>query len=84
MRELVFSARLSDGRDICVAPVSRDTFEDNKAFSLGDDHGYFIYEIDSRLPSTGIEILGKAVSYDAAIRLVDIFMAAQNRVAASL
>jgi hypothetical protein len=76
MRELVFSARLSDGRDICVAPLSRDTFENNKAFSLGDDYGYFIYEIDSRAPQSGIEILGKAVSYDAAIRLIDIFLGA--------
>jgi hypothetical protein len=74
MRELVFSARLKDGREICVAPLSKRTFEDNKAYALGDDCGYFIYEIDSRTPSSGIEILGKAISYNAALRLVDIFM----------
>jgi hypothetical protein len=77
MRELVFSSRLPDGREVCVAPLSKHTYEDNKAYSLGDDHGYFIYEIDSRCPSSGIEILGKAISYDAALRLVDIFMAAR-------
>ena len=84
MRELVFSTRLKDGREICVAPLSKRTFEENKAHSLGDDHGYFIYEIDSRIPSSGIEILGKAVSYDAALRLVDIFMGSRTLMAASL
>lgn len=84
MRELVFSARLSDGRDICVAPLSRDTFENNKAFSLGDDCGYFIYEIDLRIPQSGIEILGKAVSYEAALRLVDIFLGAGQSLSPSL
>ena len=59
-----------------MAPISSDTFEANKAYALGDDSGYFIYEFDANRPASGIEILGKAVSYDAAVRLVDIFIAA--------
>lgn len=79
MRHFLFSARLADGREVCVAPLSTDTFEANKAYALGDDSGYFIYEFDAARPASGIEILGKAASYDAAIRLVDIFIAASMK-----
>lgn len=79
MKHFLFSTRLSDGREVCVAPVSVDTFEANKAYALGDDSGYFIYEYDADRPASGIEILGKAASYDAAVRLVDIFIAASMR-----
>jgi hypothetical protein len=78
MQNILFSAQLSDGRQVCVAPVSTDAFEANCAYCLGDDSGYFIYEIDNSRPETGIEILAKAVSYDAAIRLVDIFVSIQQ------
>jgi hypothetical protein len=76
MQHVLFSTRLADGREICVSPISADTFEANKAHSLGDDTGYFIYEFDTCRPSTGIEILAKAMSFDAAVRLVDIFVGA--------
>lgn len=76
MQHLFFSAPLTDGREICVAPLSRDTFEANNAYSLGDDTGYFIYEFDTNSPKSGIEILAKAASYDAAMRLVDIYASA--------
>ena len=59
-----------------MSPISADTFEANQAYPLGDDTGYFIYEYDADRPSAGIEILAKAASYDAAIRLVDIFIGA--------
>lgn len=72
MRHILFSTRLADGREICVAPVSRDIFDANKAETLGDDSGYFVYEYDANHPSSGIEILAKAVSADAAMRLIDI------------
>lgn len=67
-----------------MAPISLDTFEANHAYTLGDDSGYFIYEVDAERPSSGIEILAKAVSYEAALRLVDIYiMAARLQPAAS-
>src|SRR5579872_935985 len=74
MRQVLFSARLSDGREICVAPISRDAFDANQADTLGDDTGYFIYEFDAARPSSGIEILAKAVSETAAYRLIDIYL----------
>lgn len=79
MQHVLFSTRLADGREVCVSPVSSDTFEANQAQCLGDDSGYFIYEYDAQKPSAGIEILAKAVSFDAALRLVDIFVAALLR-----
>ena len=74
MNHVLFSSPLPDGRRVCVAPVSIDVFEANEAQALGDDTGYFIYEFDERQPATGIDILGKAASYEAAERLVDIFL----------
>lgn len=79
MRHILFSSIFADGREICVSPVSRDAFDANKAESLGDDTGYFVYEIDVRRPASGIEILAKAVSADAALRLMDIFALAGDR-----
>jgi hypothetical protein len=78
MRHFLFSTRLPDGREVCVSPVSRDAFEASRAHALGDDTGYFIYEFDERHAAAGIEILGKATSYDAAMRIIDIFLSAQQ------
>jgi len=79
MKHLLFCAPTPDGKEVCVSPLSIDAFEDNHAYALGDDTGYFIYEIDSQRPSSGIEILGKAISYEAALRLVDIYVMATRR-----
>ena len=76
MRHTLFSAELPDGRTIHIAPVSVDTYNDCQAFTLGDNSGYFIYETD-QMRQSGIEILGKTASYDAAMRLIDILSASQ-------
>jgi hypothetical protein len=78
MKHFLFTTRLPDGREVCVAPVSSDAFQANGAQSLGDDSGYFIYEYDERQAGTGIEILGKAASYDAAMRIIDIFLSVRH------
>jgi hypothetical protein len=78
MQHLLFSAPLPDGREVCISPVSADAFEANRAYSLGDDSGYFIYEFDEKQPETGIEILAKATSYDAAMRIIEIFISVQK------
>ena len=79
MRDLLFCAPTADGREVCIAPISSDTFEANQAYALGDDSGYFVYEIDAERPSAGIEILAKAASYEAALRLIDIYLMASRR-----
>ena len=78
MKQFLFSAHLPDGNEVCIASISRDAFCDNGVESLGDDTGYFIYEYDPRQSEAGIEILGKAASYDAAVRIMDIFVSVQN------
>jgi hypothetical protein len=76
MENLCLCTPLGDGKEICVSPISRQTFEANELDALGDDCGYFIYEFDSRRPSAGIEVLAKVASYEAALRLLDIFFKA--------
>lgn len=71
MHHFLFSAPTGDGRTICVAQISRDTYEANQAQILGDDTGYFIYEFDPTHTAGGIEILAKTLSYEAAVRLTE-------------
>ena len=78
MRYSLFSADLKDGRQIHIAQVSLDAYNDNKVFELGDDSGYFIYQIDNSNSSAGLEILGKAASYEAAMQLIDIFFISRS------
>lgn len=78
MKHLSFSVRTPDGRELCVSPISIDAFQANSAYTLGDDSGYFIYEYDAERPSSGIEILAKAASYNAAMRLIDIYLMAAS------
>ena len=77
MNHFLFSASLPDGNEVCIAPVSYDAFRDNDIDTLGDDAGYFIYEYDPRRSEAGIEILAKAASYDAAMRIMDIFLSSR-------
>jgi hypothetical protein len=74
MENLSLSALMEDGREICISPISRETFDASELEALGDDCGYFIYEVDGNRLSAGIEILAKVASYEAALRLVDIFL----------
>jgi len=45
------------------------------AKGLGGEYGYFVYEIDSRFPNAGIDVIAKAASLEAALRLFDIISA---------
>lgn len=77
--DLFWSARISATRHICVSPLAPLTVQENSAAeNLGGDLGYFIYEIDDARGSAGVSILGKAASEDAAMRLVDIFLATRK------
>lgn len=82
MENLSLSAILGDGREICISPISRETFEQSELDALGDDCGYFLYEVDASRPSAGIEVLAKVASYEAALRLVDIFLKASHKTVA--
>jgi len=76
MTDRYFCVPLPDGREVCISPLSRATYEHSCAAELGDDFGYFIYEYSLKQPHAGLEVLAKAASYDAALRLADIYIAA--------
>ncbi len=74
MDDFAWCVRITPNRQICVSPLSSATVRENDATNLGDDTGYYIYEVDDSARSAGIHILGKAASEEAAMRLVDIFL----------
>lgn len=71
MEDLFLRARLNDRREVCIAPLPSRTYRE-AARGLGGDLGYFIYEVDPSNPGIGIEVIGKAASVDAALRLFEI------------
>jgi hypothetical protein len=81
MDDLVWCTRISERRRLCVSPLSVETIQENDPDNLGSEAGYFIYEVDEGPGAAGISILGKVASEDAAMRLIDIFLARAARAA---
>ena len=65
--------RIDEYRSLCISSLSRKSFLCSDVSNLGDDRGYFIYEVDERPASGGIQILAKAASLEAAFRLIDLW-----------
>lgn len=76
MREIILPLFSDENREVFLSEVDDSSVVNGHSYDLGDDHGYFICELDKRRPHAGIEVLGKAASYDAALRLSEIFIAA--------
>ena len=72
MDEILASAEIAPDRTIHVATLSRQTLINAGAEHMGIE-GYFLFEVRDDLGSKGIDVLGKAVSFDAAMRLADLF-----------
>lgn len=75
MDDVFLRARVSDSRSVCISPIPRRTYRETGAKGLGGEFGYFVYEIDETLPKGGIEIIAKAASLEAAMRLFDLITA---------
>lgn len=75
MEQILASANLSNGKSIHVATLARQTIIDAGAQHLGFK-GYFLFECIHTDIANGINVLGKATSIDAAMRIVDLW---QNR-----
>jgi|HubBroStandDraft_4_1064222.scaffolds.fasta_scaffold170329_2 hypothetical protein len=69
MEDIFLSTVIGDRRMICMSPLSQHTYRSCGGVGLGGDYGYFIYEIDAHQPQAGIEVIAKAKSTDAALRL---------------
>jgi hypothetical protein len=74
MDDFLASATVDDGRSIHIAPLSRQTIIDSGAEHLGFG-GYFVFETCEEPGNPGICVLGKAASFEGAVRLVDLWMA---------
>lgn len=72
MEDMFLSATLSQSRMICVSPLSAKLYRESGGRGLGGDFGYFVYETDPTKPDAGIEVIAKAASADAAVRLFDL------------
>ena len=71
MDDVFLTARVDDSRTVCISPLPRSTYL-HSAKGLGGEYGYFIYEVDARYPEGGIDVIAKAASLEAALRLFDI------------
>lgn len=72
MEDIFLSTPVDGNRTLCVSPLSARTYREAGGKGLGGDYGYFIYEMDSAKPNAGIEVIGKAVSVEAALRLFEL------------
>jgi hypothetical protein len=71
--DLLAMERIDDYRSICISELAHSTVCELEAGHLGGDRGLFIYEVDESPDGGGINILGKAASWEAACRLMDIW-----------
>jgi len=74
MEDVFLTARIDDKRSVCISPLPTKTYKE-VAKGLGGEFGYFIYEVDNSMPTAGIQVIGKAASIDAALRLFDLICA---------
>ena len=72
MDDLCWFATLGANRTLCVSTLSQSILQEAEIQGLGDDFGYFVYEMDERPRSAGIQVLAKLASEDAAVRLAEI------------
>lgn len=69
---MFLSTPVDGNKTLCVSPLSARTYRESGGSGLGGDYGYFIYEMDSDRPNAGIEVIAKAASVEAALRLYEL------------
>jgi hypothetical protein len=79
MEDMFFSASVGDGRLLCVSPLSAKLYRESGGKGLGGDFGYFVYEINEAAPEAGVEVIAKAASPDAAVRLFELLVSGAAR-----
>jgi hypothetical protein len=78
MDDILASAPLGNGRSVHIATLARETIIHSGAEHLGFS-GYFVFEANDLPGETGINVLGKACSFEAAIRLAEIWQLGHQR-----
>lgn len=74
MDDVLASVKISDKRSLHIATLARETVVESGSEHLGFG-GYFIFEACDMPGQKGISVLGKACSFEAALRLADIWSA---------
>lgn len=64
---------------VCVSPMSAKLYRESGGRGLGGDFGYFVYEVDLKNPKAGVEVIAKAASAEAAVRLFDLLVSGGAR-----
>jgi hypothetical protein len=82
MEDIFLSTPIDRKRTLCISPLSARTYRDAGGKGLGGEYGYFIYECDPTNPQSGIEVIAKAASLEAALKLFDIIVADKSLIAA--
>jgi len=67
------ATQIDEHRSLCISSISKKTFAEVGAEFFPSDHGYFICEHDNRQPASGLAVLAKVASLEAAYRLVDLW-----------
>ena len=70
MEDVFLKARIDENRSICISPLPSKTYKEAGGKGLGGEYGYFIYEV----VESGIEIIGKAASIEAATRIFELLV----------
>ncbi|MCG8595630.1 MAG: hypothetical protein MI785_14880 [Kiloniellales bacterium] len=77
MDDILIEKKISEGRQLYVAVLSRQAVVEAGAEHLGVG-GFFIFETCDISGQKGINVLAKAASFDAAMRLVDLWAPASE------
>lgn len=71
MADTLSVAAVESKTKLHVSTLARQTLADAGVDYLGNE-GFFIYEVTEESGATGITVLGKVASFEAALRLADI------------
>jgi len=71
MDEFFLSTEIGD-ITVCVSPLPKKTYLAAGGKGMGGDFGYFVYEYITNNQKAGIEILAKAKSVEAALKLFEM------------
>ena len=70
--DILVERQIADGRQLYVATLSRQTVMDAGAEHLGMG-GFFVFETCDLSGQRGINVLAKTASFEAAMRLADLW-----------
>ena len=71
MDDILVTKRIGANRTICLSTLSQNQLAEVPEYR-GDHFGYFIYEMDHSSRKGGIVVLARVLSYEAAIRILQV------------